>query len=90
MKFKEWHKVAYNKEVGRAEDGNIEVTRLPDWDYVVRYRKVPNQPGKEWNWLVDPAGNKREFTTPDEALEAAMKYRGELLSHSAGLTDGHA
>jgi hypothetical protein len=87
MTFK-WYRVAGNKEVGTSEDGNIQVTRLPDWQYVVWYRKPPNQAGKVWSWVKDSAGNKCEFGTVEEAVEEAKKQREELLKRAAGGLSG--
>jgi hypothetical protein len=90
MTFKEWYKRADGAEVGTSEDGNFQVTRLPDSQYVVWYRKPPNQPGKVWTWVTDSAGNRREFDTLDEAAEEAAKQRGELLRRLASLPTGYA
>jgi hypothetical protein len=81
MTFK-WHPVAGNKEVGTSEDGNFEITRLPDWQYVIWYRKPPNQSGREWIWVTDSGGNKREFDSVDDAAEEAKRQRDELLNRS--------
>jgi hypothetical protein len=74
-----WQRAAGNKEVGTSEDGNFQVTRLPDWQYVIWYLKPPNQPGREWIWVLDSAGNRRQFDTLDEAAEEAESQRDELL-----------
>jgi hypothetical protein len=74
-----WHRTAGNREVWLSEDGSISVTRLPDWQYVVKYRtpqeKIQTLP--LWTWVSNSEGRKLEFDLPDEAVEEALKKRAE-------------
>jgi len=86
MTFKEWYKRADGAEVCTSEDGQFQVFRWPDGQCGVWYRKPPNQSGRQWIWVMDSAGNRREFVTPEEALEEAARQREEMLTRSLGPT----
>ena len=84
MMFKNCYRNARKDEIGMSEDGNFQVTRRLDGQYLVWYRKPPNRAGKELIWVTDSAGNKREFDTLDETAEEAKKQREELLRQARG------
>ncbi len=85
MTFKTWQRRAGNKEIGTSEDGNFQITRLPDGQHIIWFRKVPTQSGRAWIWVTDSTGKRREFETVDEAAEEAKRQRDELLKRYTSL-----